>query len=94
MDPLVSDLASRYCPVDKALFLDRLGALAVVFALSALLLVLLARFIVRGAPRKDLAYVAACAIVVFTMGSCALVIFGLTGCGEATTPGLNWDSPW
>jgi hypothetical protein len=39
-------------------------------------------------------YIAACAVVLFAIGSGALVIFGLSGCGGATEAGLTWDWPW
>jgi hypothetical protein len=87
------DLSSRYCPVDRNLFLGRLGASLAVLACIALLLFLFARFRVR-ARGKERAYVAACAVAVFAIGSGALVSLGLSGCGGATQAGLTWDWPW
>jgi hypothetical protein len=93
-DAVISDLASRYCPVDTSIFLGRLGVLLAVCASVALLLVSFARFGARDPRRKELAYIGACAIAVFAIGSGVLVIFGLSGCGGRTEAGLTWDWPW
>lgn len=88
------DLSSRYCPVDRAVFLGRLGILAAAFACIALLLFSFAKFRKQNAQGKELGYIAAGAVAVFAIGSSALVIFGLSGCGGATEAGLIWDWPW
>lgn len=91
---VADDLSSRYCPVDRTLFLGRLGFLFAAFACIAVLLFLFARFSRGNASRKELAYIAACAVAAFAIGSGALVIFGLSGCSGATQAGLTWDWPW
>jgi presenilin-like A22 family membrane protease len=93
-DTVSYDLASRYCPLSKSVFLGRLGALLAAFAGIAFLLFLLARFRAKDARRKELGYIGACAIAVFAIGSSALVILGLSGCRGGTEAGLTWDWPW
>lgn len=94
MESVLTDLASRYCPLDKALFLGRLGALVAIFAGIALVLVCLARFWIRNRRRGELAYIGACALVVIAIGGAVLILTGLSGCGGATEAGLTWDWPW
>lgn len=93
-DSVVYDLASRYCPVDRSVFLSRLGTLVAAFIGIALLLAAFGRFGAHDTRRKELAYIAACAIAVFAIGNGALVIFGLSGCGGGTEAGLIWEWPW
>ena len=93
-DAVANDLSSRYCPVDRTLFLGRLGILLAAFACIALLLFSLAKFRRLDAQRKQLMFIAACAVAAFAIGSGALVIFGLSGCGGATEAWLTWDWPW
>jgi hypothetical protein len=97
LDPLylvlAKDLASRYCPVDRTLFLGRLGSLFAAFVLIALLLFVAARLARHNPQRKALIYLAASAVILFAIGSGSLVIFGLSGCSGATQAGLTWDWP-
>ena len=91
---VANDMSSRYCPVDRTLFLGRLGVLVAALGGIALLILAIARFRVRNPRRRELAYIGACAIAAFAIGSGALVIFGLSGCAGATQAGLTWDWPW
>jgi hypothetical protein len=91
---VANDLSSRYCPVDRSLFLGRLGIFLGVFALIALLLFSFAKLKSRNVHGKEVAYVCACAVAMFAIGSGALVMLGLSGCGGATEAGLTWDWPW
>jgi len=91
---LAKDLASRYCPVDRSVFLGRLGISFAVFASIALLLLAFATFGKQSSQRKALTYLVACAVAVFAIGSGALVIVGLSGCSGAYQAGLTWDWPW
>jgi ABC-type polysaccharide/polyol phosphate export permease len=93
-DAVANDLASRYCPVDRSVFLGRLGILLAALACVALLLFAFAKFRSRNAQRKTTAYIAACAVALFAIGYGVLVIVGLSGCGAATEAGLTWDWPW
>jgi hypothetical protein len=91
---LAKDLSSRYCPVDRTIFLSRLGVLLAVCACIGLLLFAFAKYRKQSAQRRERAYIAACAVAAFAIGGAALVIFGLSGCGGATEAGLTWDWPW
>jgi hypothetical protein len=91
---LSGDLSSRYCPIYATLFLHRLWALFAAFAVLALALFALARFVARSAARKDLAYIGACAVTVFAIGGAALVLVALSGCDGYYQAGLTWDWPW
>jgi hypothetical protein len=88
------DLASRYCPTDKTVFLERSGIAFAALAGIALLLFSFARSRTQTARRKELGYIGACAIAVFAVGSAALVAYGLSGCGGETQAGLTWEWPW
>ncbi|HYL27758.1 MAG TPA: hypothetical protein VEW74_07970, partial [Candidatus Nitrosotalea sp.] len=98
LDPLstavIRDLASRYCPVDRSLFLGRFEMLVAALAAIVLVLFAIARLGASNARRTKPAYFGACAIAIFGIGYAALVIFGLSGCGSDSTPGLTWDWPW
>lgn len=98
LDPLttavIRDLSSRYCPVDKSIFVGRFGIAVAALAAIALLLFVIAQFGAKNVRRKELTYFGACALAVFAVGYAALVIFGLSGCGGGSTPGLTWDWPW
>lgn len=98
VDPLyvsvVNDLSSRYCPLDRTIFLTRLGILLAALACIALLFFSFAKFRRQNAQRKELAYIAACAVAAFAIGVGALVLVGLSGCSGATQAGLTWDWPW
>lgn len=91
---IVHDLSSRYCPVDRALFVERLAVTLAAVACIALLLSAVGRFKRLEPNRKQTWYIAACAVALFAAGSGMLVIFGLSGCGGATEAGLTWDWPW
>lgn len=94
MLPVITELASRYCPADKAIFLQRLGAIAIAGVAAALVCFLCARYSLRTPRGRELGYVGAAAIVAFVAGATTLVIYGLSGCGGGSEPGLTWDWPW
>ena len=98
VDPLYAavarDLASRYCPPDKTVFLGRLGIAFAAFAGIALLWFFFARLRAQTERRRELGYIGAGAIAVFALGSAALVAYGLSGCGGETQAGLTWEWPW
>jgi hypothetical protein len=91
---VANDLASRYCPVDRALFLGRLGVLTAACAAVVLAVFMLGRFRANNPQRKELAVIAAYAIAFFAAGGGALVLFGLSGCLGQSVAGLTWDWPW
>jgi hypothetical protein len=91
---VANDLASRYCPVDRAAFLGRLGFLVAVCAAAALALFMLGRRKVRNAQRAELVLIGGYSIVLFAIGGGALVLFGLSGCLAGSVAGLTWDWPW
>jgi len=93
-DVLAKDLASRYCPVDRAVFLGRLGIGFAACVAVALLLFALATLWRQKPQRKAIIYLVASAVALFAIGSGALVIIGLSGCSGATQAGLTWDWPW
>jgi hypothetical protein len=84
------DLASRYCPHSTAIFMTRGWSLFALFVAVALAVFVVARS--RASDRMPL-YIAAGAILLFTLGSGVLVLFGLAGCSGAAAEGLNWDWP-
>lgn len=88
------DLSSRYCPIDRGLFVARVALTVGTVACIALLLFAVGRFKRLQPNRRMTWYIAACAVALFAAGSGALVIFGLSGCGGATEAGLTWDWPW
>lgn len=93
-DALINDLSSRYCPVDRTIFLERLGLIFALLAGLSLLLFAVGRLGAKYSHRKELAYIAAWAVVAFAIGSGLLVILGLSGCGGGSQAGLTWDWPW
>lgn len=98
VDPLsaavAKDLASRYCPVDRAALLVRLGFLVAVCAAVALALLMVGQLWARNAQRRELAIIGTYAIALFAIGGSALVLFGLSGCLAGSVAGLTWDWPW
>lgn len=91
---VANDLASRYCPADRTLFLGRLGVLVAACAAAALALFILARLKAHNPQRKELAVIGAYAIALFAIGGGALALFGLSGCLGGSVAGLTWDWPW
>lgn len=91
---LAKDLSSRYCPVERTIFLSRLGILLTLCACIAVLLFSFAKFSKQSAQFKQRVYIAACALAIFAIGGGVLAIFGLSGCGGSTEAGLTLDWPW
>lgn len=81
---VAQELASRYCPTNKPLFLTELSILVSIFCAIGAALVL----------RGNNARVAGILFLVFALGIAALDLFGYSGCGPHFTPGLTWDHPW
>lgn len=91
---VADDLASRYCPVARTLFLERLGVLIAACAGAALALFTLGRLRAHNLQRKELAVISAYAISLFAIGGGAVVLYGLSGCLDGSVAGLTWDWPW
>jgi len=90
---VAQDLASRYCPHSKAVFLSRFWVIFALFAGAALALFFAAnRRAKRGSPAA-LPYIVAGALLIFAIGSGALVLYGLSGCSGVAAEGLIWDWP-
>ena len=87
---VAQDLASRYCPYSKAIFLTRVSWLFALFAAVALAVFVAARK--RSSNRMPL-YIIAGALLLFAIGSGALVLYGLSGCSGTAAEGLIWDWP-
>lgn len=89
---IAQDLAARYCPHSKTVFLFRAFAIFGVLLASALALFFVAN---RGpqAPGRARLYIVAGALLLFAIGSGAFVLYGLSGCSGAAAEGLIWDWP-
>jgi hypothetical protein len=91
---IINELSSRYCPVDRTVFLGRLVLLFATLIGVALFVFAFGKFRAANSRRKELAYIGACAVAAFAIGSGLLVIFGLSGCGGGSEAGPTWDWPW
>ena len=86
---IAQDMASRYCPYSKTVFLTRFWMLlAVLLAVGVVLLIGGRR---TGAPPA--LRIPAYAVLLFAVGSGALVLYGLSGCSGAAAEGLIWSWP-
>lgn len=90
---VAQDLSTRYCPLDKAVFLTRFGALVAFFVAAALALFFVANRAKKGGAVPPLPHIVACVFLAFAIGSGALVLYGLSGCNGAAAAGLLWDWP-
>lgn len=87
-------LSSGYCPRNKAIFLMTLFTLVSTFCVFGLAVAGVARFRLRDARFKIVAYIVASMLVLFAIGAGALDLFGFFGCGNHIAEGLTWDWPW
>ena len=90
---VAQDLAARYCPHSKAIFLLRSSALFGAFVAAALALFFAANRRAMRSPRRTQLFIVAGALLLFAVGSAALVLYGLSGCSGTAAEGLIWDWP-
>ena len=90
---VAQDLAARYCPHGKTVFLFRVVAIFGVLLAAALALFFAANRRPAQSPGRARLYIGAGALLLFALGSGALVLYGLSGCSGTAAEGLIWDWP-
>jgi hypothetical protein len=90
---VAQDLAARYCPHSKTIFLLRSCAIFGALVAAALALFFAANRSPKLSPGRARLYIVAGVLLLFAIGSGALVLYGLSGCSGTAAEGLIWDWP-
>lgn len=90
---IAQDLAARYCPHSKTVFLFRAFAIFGALLAAALALFFAANRSPKQSPGRTRLYIVAGALLLFAIGSGAIVLYGLSGCSGTAAEGLIWDWP-